>query len=179
MSVSNDDPLSGQLVAIAKREDGALATLYEELSPRLFGLALRITRRRAAAEQALRDGFVAIWKQAEDFDPKEDDALGWIAQHIRSHALAALAHTQPRNPPVDSPIEEFDRRTIDRLIDDKNAHLLRSALRSLPEGDRRAVLLAYLDGADYDEISMRLDVAPSSAKTWVRRGLYRLKQMGL
>jgi RNA polymerase sigma-70 factor (ECF subfamily) len=179
MSAPSDDPLSSKITAVARRETGALLALYEEVSPRLFGLALRITRRRALAEQVLRDAFVAIWQDAPGFDSEQDDALAWIASRTRTRALAALAGSMPRNPPIDTPIEGLDRRTLDRLIDEKPAHLLRSALRSLPDGDRRAVLLAYLDGADYDEISLRLDVAPSSAMSWVRRGLYRLKQTGL
>jgi len=176
MSVASEVSLSDALVATAKRDTQAFSELYERVSPSLFAMALRMTRHRATAEEVLRDAFVSIWETAGKFDPERHDALAFLTFIVRDLALDRAASGMSRPGAIATPIAELERRTLDRLSDDADAHLLRSALRSLPEGERRVLLLAFLDGADYEEISLSLDLAPGTVSVWIKRALHKLRR---
>jgi RNA polymerase sigma-70 factor (ECF subfamily) len=176
MSVPSEESLRDALIATGKRDADAFNALYEQVSPSLFALALRITRHRATAEDVLRDAFVTIWQTAGQFDPAKQDALATLTSTVRSLALDRAAHGMSRPAAIATPIAELERRTLDRLSDDSSGHLLRSALLGLPEGERRVVLLAFLDGSDYEEISLSLDLAPGTISAWIKRALHKLRR---
>jgi len=78
------------VLACARGERYALQALYERESRWLLGVALRIVRDRAQAEDVLHDAFVDVWRQAAGFDPALGSARGWLYTVVRHRALKAL-----------------------------------------------------------------------------------------
>ena len=71
--------LEDLLLEVAGGERDTFAALYRAASPQLFALALRILKRRDAAEEVLQEAFVNVWRHAVDFRPERGTAMGWMA----------------------------------------------------------------------------------------------------
>jgi RNA polymerase sigma-70 factor (ECF subfamily) len=159
----------------ARGDKGAFGTLYTQTAAQLFGVALRITRRRQDAEEVLQESFVAVWRRAGDYD----DGLG--------HGLADRHRATPgdrsRSPPCQPArnAQRADELLVGLTADDSFDHgpelnALRRYLAELEERPRRAILLAYLDGLTRREIAAELAAPLGTVKSWIRRGLERLKR---
>jgi RNA polymerase sigma-70 factor, ECF subfamily len=161
----------------ARRDRAAFATLYTRTSAQLFGIALRITRSREAAEDVLQDSFVAVWERAGDYDPVRGSAMGWLVTIVRHCAIDQLRRSNAR-PQSRSAPEEALLALVSPDSADSRAELraLQRCLGELDEAPRHAVLLAYCYGLSRDELAARLAVPVGTVKSWLRRSLERLKR---
>jgi len=92
------DPVSlaADLEAVAAGDEAALRRLWDAAAPTLFSLSLRLTGRRTAAEDALQESFVRIWRKAHRYDRALGDPLGWMAAVTRNVALDQLRRPHAR-----------------------------------------------------------------------------------
>ena len=90
------------LLAVQRGSRAALKRLYELESRRLYGIALRITRRSDLAADALQDAFVQVWQNAGSFAPERGSAAAWLTGILRFRALDALRKLR-RETPSDDP----------------------------------------------------------------------------
>lgn len=174
---------NAELAACARGERSALRRLYEREGRFLLGVALRIVRERAAAEDVLHDAFVSIWSKAASFDAARGDGRGWMCSVVRHAALDAV-RASGRTVGVDEDtldaLQEADPPAAPDMLD---AFALRSTLGRLDDclarldvAKRNCVLFAYLDGCTHAEIAQRLGAPLGSVKAWIRRGLASLKE---
>lgn len=178
--VAANDPLHDLLSAVAQSDSRAFSDLYELTSPRLYALCLRTTGRADLAEEALQEGYIRIWKSAQQFDPARGSALAWITTVVRNRArtLAAKAHKQASV--VDDGYEMADAPDahavsgFDRVLSAERVRRVRSCLSGVDGDKKRALLLVYFEGLTHQELASRLDVPLGTAKSWVRRGLHQM-----
>ena len=169
-----------ELLRLSSRGDEqAFARLYDATSARVFGLAVRVVRDPAQAEEVTQESFLEIWRTASRFDPERGSALSWLltithrkaVDRVRSAEAAtrrdATYHEQ--NQPV-----EHDS-TAEAAHASLEAHRVRGALATLTEVQREAVGLAYLGGYTHTEVATMLDLPVGTAKTRIRDGLIRLR----
>ena len=171
--------LEDLLLEVAGGERDTFAALYRAASPQLFALALRILKRRDAAEEVLQEAFVNVWRHAVDFRPERGTAMGWMATIVRNRALDRLRRARPEMSldeaperhgwadPAPDPLASATMSESARRLDD--------CLERLEEGPRRAIRLAYYQGLTHEALSARLGAPLGTVKSWVRRGLMRLK----
>jgi len=169
------DPLydpAALLAACARGERAALQRLYQHEAPLLLGIVLRLVRDRGLAEDILHDAFLRIWRGAAGFAPERGSARGWMCSIARNLALNALRDRQRLVPLADGweplaesadPAREADGRRLE------------GCLQNLEAPRREAILAAYLDGCSHGEIAQRLQAPLGTVKSWIRRGLQRLK----
>jgi len=85
------------LVALAARsEESALAELYDRYGRLAYGLALRILRDPALAEDAVQEGFLAVWRNAQRFVPERAKASTWILTLVHRRAVDLVRREQRR-----------------------------------------------------------------------------------
>lgn len=167
------------LRAVADGDQQAFAEVYDLLSPRVFGLALRIVRDRGLAEEVTQDVFMQIWRQAGEVDPARGSAIGWAmtlthrraVDRVRSEqAQSDRLHryeSQQTTTPYDVTAEEVTERA--------EAERVHAALDRIGEPHRTTVALAYFSGLTQSEVATRLDIPLGTAKTRIRDGLKKLR----
>src|SRR6184192_308991 len=85
------------LVLLAARsQQGALAELYDRYGRTAYGLALRILRDEALAEDAVQEGFLAVWRTAARFVPERGKASTWILTLVHRRAVDVVRREQRR-----------------------------------------------------------------------------------
>lgn len=165
------------LQRIARGDRAAFSALYAQTSAKLFGIALRITRSREAAEDVLQESFVAVWDRTSDYDPARGSAIGWMITIVRHCAIDQLRRRAARPEGRGAPEEALANLAAPGGADSRAE--LRSLQRCLDELDaepRRAVLLAYCYGLTREELARRLAVPVGTVKSWLRRSLERLQK---
>jgi RNA polymerase sigma factor (sigma-70 family) len=168
------------LVALAARsEQSALAELYDRYGRPAYGLALRVLRDEALAEDAVQDAFMAIWKTAARFVPEKGSASTWILTLVHRRAVDVVRREQRRRADsLDAAPEVHGGAGADeeawlRLQRER----VQSALRQLPDQQREALELAYYGGFTQSELAERLGQPVGTIKSRMFNGLARLREL--
>lgn len=169
------------LRAISRGDEAALKRLYEATESRVFGLALRITCRAAAAEEVTEDVYIQLWRQADRYDPVRGKVLTWLLTICRSRALDYLRtcekadlHPEPETLAPDRFVVENDPQ--DLLLAVERNHAVYAALSELTPLQRQLLTLAFFKGYTHEEIAAHCQLPLGSVKSHIRRALQMLKQ---
>jgi RNA polymerase sigma-70 factor (ECF subfamily) len=165
------------LARVVKRDEAALAALYDRYSRLVFAEASRILRDKGAAEEILQDIFYQVWRTAEKFDPQRGSLPGWLLVVTRNRAISKLRRRSATGD------DELNENAVACAINLESAasqnQLLgrvRGAMESLPEGQREAIELAYFEGMTHSEIASRTGEALGTVKTRIRSALEVLRR---
>jgi RNA polymerase sigma-70 factor (ECF subfamily) len=170
---SSDEAL---LAGLAAGDREASAEFVRRFQRRVYGLALTIVRDRGTAEDVAQESFVRAWRYGESYDPRRGSVLTWLLTIARNVAVDRLRLKHPE--PVDAELLEAKLR----LADSRDEHAgvdgrdeLRRALATLPDEQRRAVLLASYFGRTAAEIAEAEAIPLGTAKTRIRTAMRRLR----
>jgi RNA polymerase sigma factor (sigma-70 family) len=169
------------LVALAARsEQSALAELYDRFGRPAYGLALRILRDEALAEDAVQEAFLALWRTAPRFVPERGKASTWILTLVHRRAVDLVRREERRRADVLDP--SADAGDAAPAVDEEAwLHLQRErvqgALRQLPDQQREAIELAYYGGFTQSELAERLGQPLGTIKSRMFLGLGRLREL--
>jgi RNA polymerase sigma factor (sigma-70 family) len=165
------------LRAVARGERDALKAVYERTSPRLYGICLRMLRDEAEAQDALQEIFTTIWRKAARFDAGKASAMTWLSVLARNKAIDRL---RSRHQPVASlddaaELASDDPSQLDVVEQAQDARRLSDCLDQLDERARTMIRAAFFDGDSYPQLAEREAVPLPTMKSWIRRGLLRLR----
>jgi len=166
------------LRACAGGDSAALARLYEGTAAQLFGLALRIVRRRELAEEVVQDAFVSAWRNAGRYDERRGTAMAWLATIVRNRALDQLRRLSRERPLDPAAVERWEDPApgpAELAALSEDGRRLARCLDELEEAPRRSILLAYFEGMTVEEVAERMAAPLGTVKSWVRRSLQRLR----
>ena len=168
------------LLACARGERFALRALYEHEGRWLLGVALRIVRDRALAEDVLHDAFLQVWSSAQSFEPALGSARGWVYTVVRHAALKAVrdpGRLELLDTPVLAALSDAQQAqqgsATDRALDTES---LERCLQRLDEARRACVVHAFVDGYTHEQIAEKLAMPLGTVKSWIRRSLASLKE---
>jgi RNA polymerase sigma factor (sigma-70 family) len=155
-------------------DDAALRELYDELSPLVYGLAARVTRDWAAAEDITQEVFVRVWENPQAFDPARGTWRRWLGTMTHRRAVdwvrrsAARRRSANAEPPIAAPDPEAT------AVAGSVAKSVQAAVDDLPAGQREAIRLAYFDGQTYRQVAETLGILEGTANSRLWHGLRRL-----
>jgi RNA polymerase sigma-70 factor, ECF subfamily len=172
-----EDPLT----RVAEGDERALAALYDRTSPWVYGLALRILKDPAAAEEVVLDVYLQVWRRAGAFSRERGSPASWLLTIARTRAIDRLrAGTARRErearfePAFDAPGDAVDPAS--EAAEGERRSIVHRALRSLPAEQKRAIELAYFGGLTHVEIAERLGEPLGTVKTRIRLGISKLRE---
>ena len=188
-SVPADPPPEGrgsaaaQLAALLKRagrgDEGAFAEWYDATSARAFGLAVRVLRDRAQAEEVTQEAYLECWRHAARFDPAKGSAISWLLTIVHRKAVDRVRSAEAssrRDRAYSHQEQSVDHdSTAEAATSSLEATRVRAALSDLTLKQRQAVELAFLGGYTHTEVARMLDLPIGTAKTRIRDGLIRLR----
>lgn len=178
-----DDATLLNLVAV-RRDQDALAALYDRHSRVVYAVLLRITRDHPAAEELCQEVFFRLWRNAASFDGSQGALTPWLLTIARNAALDRFRSKgeKQRISEVGShdTLEAPTPANVDAWVDTKlQADRAMAFMGDLPEAQRQALELAYFEGLSQTEIADKLGAPLGTVKSWVRGALLRLReQMG-
>jgi RNA polymerase sigma-70 factor (ECF subfamily) len=176
------DPLAeleSLIEASAAGNRAAFSALYDAAAPQLFGLALRILKRRDWAEDVLQEALLSAWRNAGEYRRELGSGKAWLTVILRNRALDRLrresaARLEPSGDAMPE-VEDPSPSALDLTISGEAGRRLMTCLDELDEVQKRAILLAYFDGLTHEELAARIASPLGTVKSWIRRGLQRLK----
>jgi RNA polymerase sigma-70 factor (ECF subfamily) len=175
---SERDQLSAALARVGEGSRPALAEVYQKSSAKLFGICLRILGDRSEAEDALQDIYINVWRKAGSFDPARASPITWLAALARNRSIDRVRARGTRQvAPVEDAAEVPDGApdALARLSEAEDASRISACLGELEDRQNRAIRGAFYEGLSYPELAARGAVPLGTMKSWIRRGLLRLK----
>jgi RNA polymerase sigma factor (sigma-70 family) len=163
---------------IARSDEGALEELYSRFGRIAYGLALRVLRDPALAEDAVQDAFLTVWRSASRFLPERATASTWLLTLVHRRAVDVVRREQPRRA---EPLASAPSPTAEAAEDEAWLRLRRTrvqdALRRLPDQQREALELAYYGGFTQSELAHRLGEPLGTIKSRMFAGLARMREL--
>jgi len=168
------------LVALVARSDEvALGELYDRFGRVAYGLARRILRDDALAEDAVQEGFLAAWRSAPRFVPERAKASTWLLTLVHRRAVDLVRREQRRRTEA---LPEAEPAAATGAADDElwlrlERERVQAALAKLPDQQREAIELAYYGGFTQSELAERLGEPLGTIKSRMFTGLARLREL--
>ena len=176
--------LAGLVARIALADQQAFAALYRQTSSHLYGVALRILREPAAAEEVLQEAYVSVWHHAGTYSAAKSQPLTWLTSIVRNRCLDQLRRREidtitltsesDDEPAFDPPSD--DPSPMELLLEGAAAQSVRDCVETLDAGPKQAIALAFFQGLSHAELATQMREPLGTVKSWVRRGLERLKR---
>lgn len=166
------------LLQIGQGNRNAFRQLYDQASPQLFAVALRLLRKRDVAEEVLQEVFLTLWHAADQYDIERGSVRTWLSTITRNKCIDRIRRTPVETLPLldDDILASEKDDPLAHVLDQDHHAMLSVCLDGLDNQQRQCVSLAFFDGMTHQEVAAHLTVPLGSAKTWIRRGLDFLKK---
>lgn len=183
VSALDDDQLAALVRAVCEQHEPSLARLYEASAGRVYGLALRIVRQPALAEEIVEDVFWQVWREAPRFDAERGRVVTWLLAIARSRAIDALRRrervrrheTAADEGLEDSCPSDADDDPQDLVAASQHHQHLHAVLAALDPLPRQLLSLAFFRGCTHEEIATQTGIALGTVKSQIRRTLTALR----
>jgi RNA polymerase sigma factor (sigma-70 family) len=171
--------LVAALARVANGDRAALRLVYAQTSAKLFAICLRILGDRSEAEDVVQDVYLTVWRKAARYDAAVASPITWLVAIARNRAIDRLRSDASARAAL--PIEAADDvadaglSAVERLERDEEQMRLGACLDELVQRQSAAIRSAFLDGLTYEQLARAADVPLGTMKSWIRRGLMKLK----
>lgn len=163
--------LNADLGLAATGDRAAFARIYAGTSHKLGGIVLRLVHDREAAEDVLQEVYLKIWDRAGSFDPARASPVTWMATIARNTAIDSQRRRDRRREDGE-PADSADAS----VSEDPDLRIgLARCMTLLDDRQRQSIRSAFFDGYSYAEMATHASVPLGTMKSWVRRGLERLR----
>jgi RNA polymerase sigma factor (sigma-70 family) len=165
------------LALIARSDEQALAELYRRFGRIAYGLALRILRDDALAQDAVQEAFLGVWRAAGRFTAERAKPSTWLLTLVHRRAVDLVRREERRRTePLQPETEPVGTEAADEAELATRREAIREALRRLPPEQREAIELAYYGGYTQSELAERLGQPLGTIKSRMFTGLARLRE---
>ncbi len=173
------DELAHALGQAGGGDRAAFKIVYEATSAKLLGVCLRILADRQLAEDVLQDTYLTVWRKASTFDSSRASPITWLVTIARNRSIDRLRSAAPgrRTTPVEEAHDLADTAPLASEIIETTDEVgrLNVCLDTLEDKVRGVIRTAFMEGVTYDALASRENVPLGTMKSWIRRGLLRLR----
>lgn len=167
------------LLAVGRDDARAFERLYRLTAAKLFGICLLICGDRQAAEDVLQDVYATVWRRAGAFEPGRASPISWLAAIARNRAIdwrrsQGSRAWVPAEQADAVPDERPDAR--DALLANEGERRLLACMDRLDPQQAAVIRQAFFGGMTYAALAEHRGVPLGTMKSWVRRGLLRLRR---
>lgn len=167
--MQNDKAL---ILKLQNKDEVALSQLYDNYSPALFGVIIRICKDEQKAQNLLQDTFLTIWEKAHQYNPGKGKFYTWAYRIAKNKALNALRKK-------DKLIQTEDLSVYTNKADDVKIEpdylQLKGGLKQLEPHHKKALELIYFNGLTHREAHKEMDVPLGTFKSYIKQALKKLK----
>ncbi|MBU7579997.1 MAG: sigma-70 family RNA polymerase sigma factor [Porphyrobacter sp.] len=170
--------LSGLIARVARGDRKALGLVYDRTSAKLFGVCLRITRDREAAEDVLQQVYLKVWNRAGRFDPEHASPITWLCAIARNASIDWMRKhggPMPSDAAEDEPGAAGLGAAMEEMAAGEERAQIFDCLDKLPPNHQQAIRLAFFDGLSHSELASTMRSPLGTTKSWIRRGLLQLR----
>jgi RNA polymerase sigma-70 factor, ECF subfamily len=169
--------LSDLIARVAMRDREAFRLLYVKTNAKLFSVALRILRERAAAEDCVQEVYVKIWNNAAKYTVAGYSPITWLCAIARYDAIDRIRANKNQAVNIEDIGEVASTAPNPETISVESSEMRRinACLRELKPEHAQAVRSAYVDGFSYQELADNYNMPLNTVRTWLRRSLQSLK----
>lgn len=187
MSTLDPGSLKTLLTAVARQDRIAFRQLYDATAPKLFGYLLRILNKPELAEDVLQESFVSIWNNASGYQASLAAPMTWMTTIVRNKAFDTLRRIEDTVELDADSAGDNGMQTILETLEtgvptpnqalqlSERAAALAGCLNRLEGLHRQAIALAFFHDLSHSEVAGQLALPVGTVKTWIRRGLERLR----
>ncbi len=161
----------------------AFAELYDRHAVLAFRIARAICRDHSRAEDAVQEGFLAIWRSRASYRPDAGSFRTWSMMIVKNRALDSSRHLGARPPAqtgdacADQPQADPDSATPqDEAVARSERDELLASLRRLPDAQAEVIVLAFYGELSHSEIATQLNLPSGTVKGRMRLGLEKLRR---
>jgi RNA polymerase sigma-70 factor (ECF subfamily) len=178
LAAATPEDLANLMKRVAAGERAALRQLYDATSAKLFAVCLRILSDREESEDVLQEVYVTIWRRADRFDGSRASVMTWVSTIARNRAIDRLRARGPlayADQVEDLEIPDGAVSAEALLVTAGEEGRLRNCLSELDARTEKVIRTAFFEGVTYEALARRMDTPLGTVKSWVRRGLAKLK----
>jgi RNA polymerase sigma factor (sigma-70 family) len=173
------DQLTDFVQGMIDRNEASLADFYDCTLKKVYGLALKITKRHDLAEEVTEDTYMQVWLEAAKFDSNRGCILAWLTTICRSRAIDALrrldAAESMADPETLKPEGDVNNNPLDILLALERESEVYRAMTFLKPRDRQLIALAFLKGYTHEEIASQMHMPLGSVKSLIKRAQSKLR----
>lgn len=170
--------IEDMIARVAIGDRAAFSALYDATSAKLFGVALRVLNDRAEAEECTQEVYVKVWHAADRYARNGLSPMTWLITIARNRAIDRLRARKAGGADLSEAVELPDAgpgpEALAMAADDRTRIV--TCMGELPEERAEAIRRVYLEGETYKELSDRFGVPLNTMRTWLRRGLQKLRE---
>ncbi|SLN40131.1 sigma-70 family RNA polymerase sigma factor [Roseisalinus antarcticus] len=178
MSTTGRQDIEAMIARVSLGDRKAFAALYSATSAKLFGVALRVLNDRAEAEECTQEVFIRIWDAAGRYQSNGLSPMTWLITIARNRAIDRLRtrKTRPGDLGEAAEVPSAGPGPEALAIAASDRERIVACMGTLPQDRAEAIRRVYLEGETYQELADRFSMPLNTIRTWLRRGLQKLRE---
>lgn len=176
MEVTDKNEDAELLKAIAQRDEGAMAQVFDRYSRLVYAIALRVLKEPTLAEDVMQEVLLQVWRSPNSFIAQRGSLASWLTVVARNRSIDVLRR-RAHQEPLEGLTTPEPRSMAPSVEDDLLMTEVRRVVKQLPEEQQSSLQMAYFDGLSHTEIAERTGIPLGTVKTRIRAGLTAVRKV--